>query len=154
LAIARREFEIVDQKQTLVQNLSVEQLSNILEIAPLFIDWFKDVQSFALGQLMQGVKIPGYKLVEGRSNRIITDEEKVKEILLGVGLTEDDIMKPREMYGISKLESIVGKKLFAELCKEYLVKPAGKLTLAPDGDRRPEVTTLAIAQSEFASPIE
>ncbi|MBR5199800.1 MAG: DUF2800 domain-containing protein [Bacteroidales bacterium] len=154
LAIARREFEIVDQKQTLVQNLSVEQLSNILEIAPLFIDWFKDVQSFALGQLMQGVKIPGYKLVEGRSNRIITDEDKVKEILLGVGLTEDDIMKPREMYGISKLESIVGKKLFAELCKEYLVKPAGKLTLAPDGDRRPEVTTLAIAQSEFASPIE
>ena len=154
LAIAQREFEIVDQKANLVQNLSVEQLSNILEIAPMFIDWFKDVQAFALGQLMQGVKIPGYKLVEGRSNRIITDETKVKEILLEVGLTEDEIMKPREMLGISKLEALVGKKLFADLCKDYLVKPMGKLTLAPESDRRPEVSTLAIAQGDFATPID
>mgnify|MGYP003288810333 CR=1 FL=1 len=155
LAVAQREFEIIDQKANLVQNLSVEQLSRILEIAPMFIDWFKDVQAFALGQSMQGVKIPGYKLVEGRSNRIITDETKVKEILLQVGLTEDEIMKPREMLGISKLEALIGKKLFAELCKEYLVKPAGKLTLVPESDRRPEISTLAIAQGDFAStPIE
>ena len=154
LAIAQKEFEIIDQKANLVQNLSVEQLSNILEIAPMFIDWFKDVQAFALGQLMQGVKIPGYKLVEGRSNRIITDETKVKEILLEVGLTEDEIMKPREMLGISKLEALVGKKLFAVLCKDYLVKPMGKLTLAPESDRRPEVSTFMIAQSDFATPID
>lgn len=154
LAIAQREFEIIDQRANLVQNLSAEQLGNILEIAPMFIDWFKDVQSFALGQLMQGVKIPGYKLVEGRSNRIITDETKVKEILLEVGLTEDEIMKPREMLGISKLEALVGKKLFADLCKDYLIKPMGKLTLAPESDRRPEVNTLAIAQGEFATPID
>ena len=154
LAIAQREFEIVDQKANLVQNLSVEQISNILEIAPMFIDWFKDVQAFALGQLAQGVKIPGYKLVEGRSNRIITDETKVKEILLQVGLTEDEIMKPREMLGISKLEALVGKKLFAELCKDYLIKPMGKLTLAPESDRRPEVNTFELAAADFSTPIE
>ena len=78
LALAQKEFAIMDQKENLVQNLSPEQLGTILEIAPMFIDWFKDVQSFALGQLIAGVKIPGYKLVEGRSTRIITDEEKVK----------------------------------------------------------------------------
>ena len=138
----------------MVQNLSPERLSTILDIAPAFIDWFKDVQSFALGQLIAGVKIPGYKLVEGRSTRIITDEEKVKEILLGVGLKEDDIMKPREMLGISKLEALVGKKLFADLCKDYLLKPCGKLTMAPEDDRRPAVNNLAIAQSDFATPIE
>jgi hypothetical protein len=154
LAIAQREFEIIDQKKNLVQNLSVEQISNILEIAPMFIDWFKDVQAFALGQLMQGVNIPGYKIVEGRSNRVITDETKVKEILLQVGLEEDEIMEPRKMLGISKLEALVGKKLFAELCKDYLIKPTGKLTLAPESDRRPAVNTLALAQSDFASPIE
>ena len=154
LAVAQREFSIVDQKKNLVQNLSVEQISNILEIAPLFIDWFKDVQSFALGQLAAGVKIPGYKLVEGRSNRIITDETKVKEILLEVGFTEDEIMKPREMQGISKLEALVGKKLFAEICKDYLVKPMGKLTLAPESDRRPEVNTIELAVADFSTPIE
>ena len=154
LAIAQREFSIVDQKEEFIQHMSVEQIRNVLEIAPMFIDWFEDVKAFALGQLMQGVQIPGYKLVEGRSNRIITDETKVRDILLEVGFTEEQIMKPREMLGISKLESLVGKKVFAELCKDYIVKPMGKLTLAPETDRRPAVTTLAIAQSDFASPIE
>lgn len=154
LAQAQKEFAIIDQKANLVQTLSPEELGNILEMAPLFIDWFKDVQSFALGQLASGVKIPGFKLVEGRSNRVITDEQKVKEILLDIGLTEDEIMKPREMLGISKLEALVGKKLFADLCKDYLIKPQGKLTLAPVDDRRPEVNTLVLAQSDFASSIE
>lgn len=152
LAIAQKEFAITNELS--VQSLTPERVSEILQIAPAFIDWFKDVQSFALGQLMAGVKIPGYKLVEGRSNRIITDTEKVKEILLGIGLKEDDIMKPREMCGITQLESLVGKKLFANLCKEYLVKPIGKLTLAPESDRRPEVNTLGLAQADFATPIE
>lgn len=151
---ARQEFEIIDQKPTLVQNLSVEQISNILEIAPLFIDWFKDVQAFALGQLTSGVKIPGYKLVEGRSTRVITDEEKVKEILLELGVEEDLLYEPRKMLGISKLEALVGKKVFAEVCKEYLAKPMGKLTLAPESDRRPEIQILQLAQSDFAEPIE
>ncbi len=150
LEVAQKEFSIVDTKANMVQNLSPEQISRILDIAPLFIDWFKDVQAHALGQLTAGVKIPGYKLVEGRSNRIITNEEKVKEILLKIGLTEDEIMKPREMLGISALEALVGKKLFAELCKDYLIKPKGKLTLASEDDKRPEVSTLALAQSDFA----
>ena len=154
LALAQQEFEIAEKNGApLPQNLSVEQLSNILEIAPLFADWLKDVQAYALGQLIAGVKIPGYKLVEGRSNRIITDEAKVKEILLNTGLTETMIMKPQEMQGISKLEALVGKKLFGNLCSEYLIKPQGKLTLTKDDDRRPEVSLLAIAQDDFALPI-
>ena len=154
LMVAQQEFSIVDQKEFVMQNITPEQLGNILEIAPLFIDWFKDVQAYALGQLMQGVKIPGYKLVEGRSTRIITDEQKVKEILMNIGFEEKDLMKPQEMLGISRLEALVGKKLFAEICKDYIIKPMGKITLAPEDDRRPAVDTLGIAQKEFAAPIE
>lgn len=154
LAIAQKEFNIVDQRENLAQSMTPERLSTILQIAPLFIDWFKDVQAYALGQLANGAKIPGFKLVEGRSNRIITNEEAVKEKLLSLGFTEDEIMKPREMLGISKLEALVGKKLFAEMFEDYLVKPAGKLTLAPENDRRPEVNNLALAQSDFALPVK
>lgn len=154
LAIAQKEFNIVDQRENLAQSMTPERLSTILQIAPLFIDWFKDVQAYALGQLANGAKIPGFKLVEGRSNRIITNEEAVKEKLLSLGFTEDEIMKPREMLGISKLEALVGKKLFAEMFEDYLIKPAGKLTLAPEDDKRPAVNNLAIAQSEFAQPVK
>lgn len=154
LALAQKEFNIVDQRENLAQSMTPERLSTILQIAPLFIDWFKDVQAYALGQLANGAKIPGFKLVEGRSNRIITNEEAVKEKLLSLGFTEDEIMKPREMLGISKLEALVGKKLFAEMFEDYLIKPAGKLTLAPENDRRPEVNNLALAQSDFALPVK
>lgn len=153
LEIAKQEFQIASREDS-VMSLSTDQLSKILELAPKFESWFKDVQSFALGQLMRGVKIPGFKLVEGRSTRVITDEEKVKEILLSIGLKEDDILKPRELLGISRLESLVGKKLFADLCKDYLIKPVGKLTLAPESDRRPGVSTIEIAESDFNEPIE
>lgn len=150
LALAQKEFEIAEQDgPPLPQKMSVKQISEILEIAPLLKNWLKDIEAYALGQLIAGVKIPGYKLVEGRSNRIMTDKEKIKEILLGVGLTEDMIMKSPEMLGISKLESLVGKKLFGQLCQEYLIKPQGKLTMAPESDRRPGVDALTIAQNDF-----
>lgn len=156
LAIAQAEFAepYISNPNVPVQELTPEQIGQVLDVATQFNSWFKDVQAYALGQLVQGVKIPGYKLVEGRANRIITDEEKVKKILLSVGLREDEIMKPRELLGISKLESLVGKKLFNELCKDYIVKPSGKLTLAPDDDRRPEANTLDIIKRDFQESIE
>lgn len=153
LELARKEFEVTDLKANLAQNMSDEQIAEILDIAPAFIDWFKDVQAYALGQLVQGRHIPGYKLVEGRSVRQITDENKALDILVEAGFKKDDLLSKPELLGISALEKIVGKKNLAELLKDYIVKPTGKLTLAPENDRRPAVNTLELAQSEFAEPI-
>lgn len=154
LQIAQKEFEIVDDRPKLVQNLNEEQLSNILTMAPLFENWLKDVKAYAFSLISRGVKIPGYKLVEGRSNRLITNEEAVKEVLLKAGFHENEIMQPQEMKGISALEAMVGKKLFAELFQDYLIKPIGKPTMVSVNDKRPELNTLAIAQEEFATEIE
>lgn len=155
LEIARQDFNIENPGKPLtLPELSPEQISEILQKGPQFVEWLKDVEAYAFSQLSAGVNIPGYKLVEGRSTRVITDPEKVKEIMLNIGLEEDEIMEPRKLLGISKLEALLGKKFFADVCQEYLIKPQGKLTLAPVGDRRPAVNTLAIAQNEFATPIE
>lgn len=143
MELARQEFAM---EQIRPELLSPEYISEILEIAPLFIDWFKDVQSHALGQLMSGVKIPNYKLVEGRSVRQITDDEAVRQIFLDIGFEEKDIMERPKLKGITKLESLIGKKLFAEVCKEYLIKPQGRLTMALESDKRPAVNS---AQFDF-----
>ena len=153
LELARKEFEVDDLKANLAQNMNEEQIAEILDIAPAFIDWFKDVQAYALGQLVQGRHIPGYKLVEGRSIRQITDENKAIDILVDAGFKKEDLMSKPELLGISALEKVVGKKNLAELLKDYIVKPSGKLTLAPESDRRPAVNTLQLAQEEFAEPI-
>lgn len=149
LDIAQQEFNIKNIEANKVQNMSPERIGNILDVAQIFVDWFKDVQAYAMGQLLRGVKIPGYKLVEGRSVRIITDTEKVKEILLGIGLTEEMIMKPKELKGLSSLERLVGKKLFGELCADYLVKPMGKMSMVPVSDSRQEMNSIEIAKSDF-----
>lgn len=153
LELARKEFEVDDLKANLAQNMNEEQIAEILDIAPAFIDWFKDVQAYALGQLVQGRHIPGYKLVEGRSIRQITDENKAIDILVDAGFKKEDLMSKPELLGISALEKVVGKKNLAELLKDYIIKPSGKLTLAPESDRRPAVNTLQLAQDEFAEPI-
>ena len=45
-------------------------------------------------------------------------------------------MKKPELLGITKLEANVGKKLFNELCKDYIVKPNGRPTVVPITDKR------------------
>lgn len=151
---ARREFEVDTLENNLVENMSPERMAEVLTIAPMFIEWFKDVQAYALGQLMQGKKIPGFKLVEGRSIRQIIDPEAVKKKLLDMGFKEDDILKPREMLPLTSLEKLVGKKVFANEFADYIEKPMGKLTLASEDDRRPEVTTRELIVNDFSQPIE
>ena len=38
---------------------------------------------------------------------------------------------------------MVGKKQFASICGEYIEKPQGKPTLAPESDKRPAIDPVA-----------
>ena len=146
LSLAKQEFSIVQDKQDITQ-LTVDQLSTILQIAPAFVEWFNDVQSFAVGQVLAGVKIPGFKMVEGRSNRIITDEQKVCQLLQDAGYDEKDFCQPRRLLPLTKLETLVGKKKFDELLGSLTFKPQGKPTLVPKSDKRPAMKNSA--QEDF-----
>lgn len=154
LAVAQAEFEdtVVENHMMEPADMPPEVLSRILEIAPKFIDWFKDVQNYAVkSAINDGLKIPGYKIVEGRSTRVITDPVAVAEKLKSAGFTEEDYLKPVELLGISYLEKNVGKKLFNSLCEQYIIKPTGKPTLVPESDRRVaiDVKSLQLTGDEF-----
>lgn len=154
LAQAQAEFEnaVVENHIMKPADMSPEILARVLDIAPHFIDWFKDVQAYAMNAAInEGVKIPGYKIVEGRSTRIITDVDAVAEKLMTAGFSEDDYLKPRELLGITSLEKNIGKKLFNSLCEQFIIKPAGKPTLVPESDKRQsiDVRTLTLNGSEF-----
>ena len=154
MSVAQAEFsEITDTTNSLEPcNMTPEMLSRILDIAPKFIDWFKDVKVYAeKAAIVDGVKIPGYKIVEGRSNRILTNPDAIVEILHTSGYADDQILKPREILGITALEKNVGKKRFADLCGEFICKPVGNPTLVPETDRREamDVRQLRLTGSEF-----
>lgn len=105
--------------------------------------WVSDVEEYSLKQALEGVSYPGYKLVQGRSNRKITDDMAVIALLSKEGYAESEYMKPATLCGIGDLEKLVGKKRFAVLCADYITKPQGKPTLTTEDDKRPAYNSVA-----------
>ena len=159
LAIAKAEFEdaVVENNMLEPSTMSPEVMARILDIAPKFIDWFKDVQKHAAKlAIVDGVKIPGYKLVEGRSTRQIIDPVSVAEKLHTAGFKKEDYLRPVELLSITTLEKNIGKKLFNNLCEQYIVKPNGAPTLVPESDKRLAIDakTLRLNGDEFIEVTE
>lgn len=130
--------------------LTDDEISKIMDRAAMFKNWIGSVEEHALHQAVHnGKRWPGYKLVEGRSNRKYSDEGKVAEKLLSSGIAED-IIYTKKLIGITALQSEIGKKAFEEMTNGLIIKPAGKPTLVPDTDKRPEYNSVASAQEDFA----
>lgn len=129
--------------------LSLDEVGEILAQAAEMQKWVKDVQDYALGQAEKhGVKFPGWKLVEGRSNRKYLDSEQVAGKLVKEGYKEDEIFN-KKILGITAMGKLLGKKKFDTLLADLVVKPPGKPTLVPVGDKRPEINSVAAAVEDF-----
>ena len=101
------------------------------------------MEDYALQQALAGTDYPGYKIVEGRSVRKITDDKAVIALLEKEGYDNTEFMKPAALCGIGDLEKLVGKKRLAALCADYITKPAGKPTLVTEDDKRPAYNAAA-----------
>ena len=113
-----------------------EDIVEVLKVESDVTSWLKAVKEYALDQAVNhGEKFPGMKLVEGRSQRTITDEKGLAKKLTKEGYT--DIYKPIEMKGITDLEKVCGKKNFVKLSEGFVTKPPGRPVLVPEEDKRP-----------------
>lgn len=111
--------------------------STILPLLSTFKTWLTGVEEYSLEQALSGVQYQGFKIVEGRSIRKITNPTAVMELLGKEGFTKEAYIKPTELRSITDLEKLIGKKRFGALCSEYINKPQGKPTLVPESDKRP-----------------
>ena len=117
--------------------ITVEELAkDVLPMVPLVKTWISGVEEYALAQALSGVQLPGWKIVEGRSVRKIVSADATITALIQAGYKTTEILKPQELRTITELEKMVGKKQFASLCGEWIEKPKGKPTLAPESDKR------------------
>lgn len=98
-------------------------------------DWAKDLKAEALEQILKGNKVEGWKAVEGKSNRKITDVDKAFEILKSNGI-EEALLYERKPITLTELEKVVGKKQLADSIGDYIEKPKGSPTLAKESDKR------------------
>lgn len=116
--------------------LSDAEISEILAARDAIKRWLTDIEDEVMDRLTAGGKLAGWKLVEGRSNRKINEPDKLAGRLLEQYAPEL-IYRPQELKTLTDLEKLVGKKRFAEEFGEYVYKPDGKPTLAPESDKRP-----------------
>jgi hypothetical protein len=148
---AKQAYELANQDFALVEPelLTIEQIVAVLPKADQLIDWLNDVKAYALKQAEKGETVPGYKLVEGRSNRRYANEEDVAKRVRAAGV-DAALIYEKSLIGITAMERVLGKKKFASLLEDLIVKPAGKPTLVPEGDKRPVLTAAASANADFS----
>ncbi|WP_262485266.1 DUF2800 domain-containing protein [Corynebacterium poyangense] len=130
--------------------LTDTEIADVLARLPELKAWASDVEAYALSLAVnQGKQWTGFKLVEGRSTRRYADEQAVAEAAQAAGVTD---VWQQKLKTITALEKQLGKKRFTELFGDLVIKPPGKPTLVPETDKRPALTPMSLADSEF-SPI-
>ena len=115
--------------------LSDADVGDLLVRAAGLVAWYKDLEDYATATLLSGGEIPGFKLVEGRSNRTFSDVDEAIRALVAAGYDEA-LIYDRKPKTLTELEKLLGKKTFANLLSSFVVKPKGKPTLAPESDKR------------------
>lgn len=127
--------------------LRPHEMAEALKLAAVLDTWITAVKDYALDQALGGQNYPGFKLVEGRSNRVVTDVKKLAAKLKKAGFTKEQLYKPEELLPLSRLESLVGKGRFAEIAGDLIYKPEGAPALVPESDRRKPLPSI---QDDFA----
>lgn len=118
-----------------------EEIVEMIGKIDRYRSWINSFDQFVYQEAMNGKKWTGYKLVEGRSSRKITDPDKVRNELLDEYL-EDEIMNI-SLKGVTDLEKLLGKKVFAARFGKYLKSQPGAPKLVPESHPGTEYNSLS-----------
>lgn len=115
--------------------LSDEEVGDLLIRGQQLVQWYKDLEDYATKAMLDGKPIEGWKLVAGRSNRTFTDKDAAIQAVISAGYDEA-LVYDRKPKTLSELETLMGKKEFAEKIGGFVFKPLGKPTPALASDKR------------------
>jgi hypothetical protein len=130
------------------------QIAQIMEAAPLMRQLLEGVEKEAQRRLELGQTIPGLKLVNGRGSRAwALPEAEMAEKLIKMGIPKSAVYETK-LVTPAKAEKLTWEKKdgtkvaltdrqLKRMEQEYVVKLAGKLSVAPESDGRPAVITNA-----------
>lgn len=149
LCRARSEFntsleEFKMMKPPLISN---EEVGQILERAQNLAKWVSDLEEYALTECLAGNDIPGWKAVEGRSNRQFTDLDAAFTAIKAAGYDEA-LLYERKPITLTATETLLGKAKFNELLAGFINKPPGKPALVVLTDKR-EPIRRTTAEEDF-----
>ena len=136
----------IDFKQNEDGLLTDEEVIESYGKIEMIQDWINGLKDFVLSKALNGKKWPGYKLVEGRSTRIIANKEEFIEELKTAKIKKSEFIK-ESVRGIGELEKNLVDKKGKTILQKFLIKPSGAPTLVPMTDKREEWNS---AKSDFS----
>jgi len=119
-------------------SLSNEAKALIHERKDLIVKFLNENEISLHEEIKHGREVPGFKLVEGRSNRAWKDKEHVEELLKKNKKVKSEDMYTKTLKGPAPIEKLLGKD--HKILKENVHKPEGKPTLVPESDKRDALT--------------
>ncbi len=129
--------------------ISDMEVGQILTRAKDLAKWVSDLEEYALAQCLSGGEIPGWKAVEGRSQRQFIDVDSAFAHLQQNGIAEA-VLYERKPLTAPAVEKVLGKADFRTLLVEtgHVNQVPGKPTLALATDKR-EAITRNTAEDDF-----
>lgn len=136
--VARGVFDEPVRALPTPESLTPVALRKLLETIPLIDAYVKAVEAYALNILNTGGSVPGYKLVQKKSNRQWRDEEAVIKRFgeLCIKRTEA-VISPAQMEAALKLEH--SAKESKQMVDMFTFKPDTGTTMASEDDPREAV---------------
>ena len=142
LELAKYEFKVADQ-------LSLEEIGEILQKAKDLDNWVKELEKYALAESLKGNNVPGWKAVNGRGSRSFTNTDDAIKVLKENGIAEE-LLYERKYLTLAQMEKVIGKKDFNNLVGNLIVMNVGKPTLVDASDKREAITNKIKAEDEFS----
>lgn len=148
MEVAKTDFQAIPLPSP--DHLSEGDLLKVLASADLLKTWLGEVFAHAQKILEGGGNLPGWKLVQKKTNRQWTDEREVVKALYPKYKAVLEVYD-KKIKSVAQLERLIKQKGLDVDLSPLVEKPEGGLTLAPESDRRPAVTP---AMSPEFIPIE
>jgi len=128
------------------KTLEPSRIGKILQAAPKLKKWLDELEQYVIDTRLT---VEGFKFVESRTNRRWDDEDKALEFLKRYGKVDE--VSTRKVLSVAQADKFMAGQTFKrnadKIRAEFealIVKPEGRLTLAPLSDKRPAI--LAAAQ--------
>lgn len=120
--------------------LSDEEIVDLIGKIDTYKSWIESVNKYVYDRAIQGYKWEGYKLIAGRTSRVIKDEAKIRQALLNEFL-EDEVLNIK-LKGIGDLEKLLGKKVFSARFGDAIESRPGAPKLVPESAKGVEYSPL------------
>jgi len=148
MSLMQDAWDVVTNREKSPATLSNEEVGNILKRAQFLASWVKKLEKHAMDTMLQGGDIPGWKLVEGRSNRAFSDTDAAIQAAISAGYDEA-LLYERKPVSLTEMEKLVDKEVWNNTIATFVIKPQGKPTLAPADDKRPQFQARTSAEEAF-----